>query len=424
MKHLRLLLCLVLLVSVWMSAQLSPSKVHPEQYLSDTLLEYQARYGINSIPYAHALNKIGNVYLSIGNYEEAESCFLKAREIFALKLGKRNLDYALATSNLSAVYSKLAIVERAEKFAKEAADVYMEKGEEYSYNFACTQNILSGIYIIKEDTIKAEHNLLYALQLVDSISKSIQDTTELYDINHLRLSLLINLGALYCDIAPNRAKEIYQEAIPLLQKLSLEGASEDAIIRQHLGYLFKKEGQYDIAEQLYLSSLHIREQLSGQSYYNDALMYRNLLWLYYESGDLNKIAQYCKKLEFSERNHFLQSLKYMTETQRTEVSYSISYEYEYDFPYFARFYYSYDPSIAQWAYNNELFYKGFLLESSNTIKRSIYSSGDSTIIRKWNDLQTLNQKIISLQTNNSSSEQIIYYKKKAEEIEKEITIAS
>ena len=112
MKHLRLLLCLVLLVSVWMSAQLSPSKVHPEQYLSDALLEYQARYGINSIPYAHALNKIGNVYLSIGNYEEAESCFLKAREIFALKLGKRNLDYALATSNLSAVYSKLAIVER------------------------------------------------------------------------------------------------------------------------------------------------------------------------------------------------------------------------------------------------------------------------------------------------------------------------
>ena len=153
-------------------------------------------------------------------------------------------------------------------------------------------------------------------------------------------------------------------------------------------------------------------------------MYRNLLWLYYESGDLNKIAQYCKKLEFSERNHFLQSLKYMTETQRTEVSYSISYEYEYDFPYFARFYYSYEPFIAQWAYNNELFYKGFLLESSNTIKRSIYSSGDSTIIRKWNDLQTLNQKIISLQTNNSSSEQIIYYKKKAEEIEREITIAS
>ena len=391
-----------------------------EQYLTQALMHYQARYGIKNERCASVLINLGNLYMQNQNNEAAETCFIKARDICAETTGKKSTRYALATANLGALYIKSAMVERGEMYTREAADIYAEIIGKNTIDYARTQNTLGGYYFLRGEMELAHMYLSNTLLRLDSIQTAPTDSSALYGKNQLYLSALINLGAVYVDSDPKQALDIYQKTLKLIQDMALEGSEEHMKIKLNIANIAREYGEFNLAEKFYQSVLTYREQTPTPSYYQNIIIYRNLVLLYAAKNDLQKIALFYRKLENACKMYFIQSINYMTEDQRREISYTITGEYESDFPQFTAFYYPQNHAIAGWGYNNELFAKGMLLQSTDAVKNSILRCGDTTLIQQWEKLVSLKQKM-AMQSNDTDLEFIQENKLEVEQLEKEIT---
>ena len=88
--------------------------------------------------------------------------------------------------------------------------------------------------------------------------------------------------------------------------------------------------------------------------------------------------------------------------------------------------YSQDHSAA-FAYDNELFHKGILLEATQQMQNTILYSNDTVLSNRFREWQSLREKIVQMQTKQDFShghDSIVMMKKEAEGIEKELVKSS
>lgn len=157
--------------------------------------------------------------------------------------------------------------------------------------------------------------------------------------------------------------------------------------------------------------------------YSDAYIYSliQLGYMYMHYGKPLDSRPYIQSYSSLIKQKYIRSVDYMSEAQR--ASFWKQYECAFNgfVPEYAYRAYPLNDSIAIIAYDNELFVKGLLLSSANAIKNSILASGDTTLIRQWNELTKKKQQIMALEQKGPQSAYLTQVKEEAESLEKAIT---
>lgn len=367
----------------------------------------------------------GLYYLENNDYRNAEKFLKIARNRYA-ENGIFTIDYISATLGLSIVYTRLAMVDIAEPYAREAENLsFITKGR-YNLLFARTQNLLGCICTLKENYETAAQYFSSGIHILDSIDAHTLDSSEIEERKKLQIECLINYGGICYKLEQFQlAINVYESILTLLKEYKIDDKKFTAKIAHNLGLVALKLEKFNEAENLFLKVIKQDEKIYGANHIHNTITMRILAELYLRRlNQANKTEKYYKEIDRINRLYYLQSLQYMTTEQLKAISYTLEPDYIHFFPEFTCIYYPQDHSIAGWGYDNELFIKGLLLQSNNTIKHSIEESTDSTLIYQRNELLTFRQKILSLQEKDPYSALIPLYEQRAEELEKQIVVNS
>jgi len=242
-----------------------------------TLQLRQALLGQEHRDVAIALDALGNVLESKGDWLEAEARHREALAIFKKLRGNEHPDVAKSLSNLAHVL--LARGEFAEAEAKEREALAMRRkflGQEHP-DVALSLNNLAELVKVRGDLAGAE--ALYREQLV--IQK------KCFGQNHPSVaSCLNNLGNLLKarrDLTG--AEALHREALKIKKKVFGEEHPRVADTLSNLGAVLFDKGDYDDAERLYVEALAMRRKLLNDQHPDITLSFSQLAVLKAARGE-------------------------------------------------------------------------------------------------------------------------------------------
>ena len=427
-----------------------------EQYYLEALQIYrETSEEHKSANCASILRNLGNVYSEIGNNDKAERCYQDALRTYQSLPNHINSDYALLLNSIGIFYFDGGDYGKAEQFYLEALEVFKQVlGESHPYYAASLMNI-GNFYDATNDFASAEMCYLYAL---DVIKKAWGEK------NYHYAQVLKNIGDFYARKHESQKAEKYLfEALDIAISIYGENSPSTVIFYNSIADFYYYTHDFVLSENYYMKSLTICRDVYGEKHSSVANIYTCLAHLYYLTGDDPKTKEYYLKTldlqkqvvgvthqtysktlggyglfclrsrDYAEaervyreaqkidRANFIQSLGFMTEGQRANYWTTMHENYLSIYPGFCFLYYKQNPSITTFAYDNELFVKGVLLQSSNAIRYSILESGNSELIQQWKELNALIDQISSLQQEDSVTEDLVTQMSQAARLEKEIT---
>lgn len=384
-----------------------------ESYYQQADAILRANNSENTPSYASLMGKIARMYDDMGDYKKAEQYYLRAVELYKKLYGEHNIRYASIINDLAMLYHHMGDYVSARDYYQLSLDICEENPVENQTKIASTSVNLAQLYMLDGKDEKAESLLRQSLEITRSTMGEKDDSYA---------AALSTLASIH--LYSHRYAEAEKELLEVKQILEAKG-------KQHVSYshviekialLYRETQKYTEAEKFLLEALHIRENQPNKEYYEESLF--SLAMLYYAWGKYAEAGSYLgQKIQLT-KDIFLSSLTFMSERQRElffrSMRYSISYfcpEYSY------KAYESYAPASAV-GYNNELFAKGVLLQSSQSIKESILHSGDTALIRQWNDLTEKKQQIMAIEQSNPQVSYLADLRSEAERLEKQITASS
>ena len=387
-----------------------------EQYYLGSLRIRKEVFGENHPSYATSLNNLGSLYEMQGNYSVAEQYYLESLRIYKDVLGINHPDYAMSLNNLGGLYHIQGNYSVAEQYYLESLRIHKEVLGANHPDYAMSLSNLGSLYEMQGNYSAAEHYLLESLRIYkDVLGENYPD----YAIS------LNNLGLLYKTQGNYSAAEHYLlESLRIRKEVFGENHPSYATSLNNLGGLYYEQGNYSAAEHYYLESLRIDKDVLGENHPYYATVLNNLGDLYKTQGNYSKASNYFLESFNIRKHNFITSLEYMTEYERALFWETIQDGFEYTYPQLTYRYHFTKPSISIFAYDNELFRKGLLLNSADAVRRSILESGDSVLIEQWNELTEAKQVVMHLEEKGPTSNQLDIYRHRADSLEKIMTISS
>ena len=387
-----------------------------EQYYLESLRIRKEVLGENHPDYAICLNNLGLLYDTQGNYSAAEHYYLESLRIFKEVLGENHLSYATCLNNLGTLYESQGNYSEAEHYYLESLRIRKEVLGENHHSYAGSLNNLGGLYYAQGNYLAAEQYYLESLPIFK----------EVFGANHLDYAMsLNNLGTLYqAQGNYSAAEQYYLESLRIYKVVLGENHPDNANSLNNLGVLYSTQGNYSAAEKYCLESLRIIKDVLGENHPDYETCLNNLGGLYCAQGNYSAAEQYLVKSFSISKKNFLTSLDYMTEHERGQFWNKLQEPFENMYPLFTYRYHFIKPSISTFAYDNELFRKGLLLNSADAVRRSILESGDSVLIEQWNELTDAKQVVMRLEEKEPISGQLEIYRHRADSLEKIMTISS
>lgn len=387
-----------------------------EKYYLDMLSIRKSLVGKYSPLYAGSLTALANAYVNSGNYAQAEEYFLEALSIYKTTVDKYNLDYAVCMNNLAGLYGHIGDYHQAEHYFLQVLEIRNHTlGEEHLDCNSPLHN-LGSIYHYMRKYSQAEQYYTKALKILES---------HLGKEHPEYVLTLHNVANLYRDMGKYNQAELYYLYV---QKVIKELVGEEhpfyATCLHNIAQLYRITKQHYKSESNYLRALQLREMLLGETHPHYTLSIYEMGQLYSDMGNYAKAKEYFTKARKQYKEQYLSSLNFMTEQQRKSYWTTLQEHYDVTYPQFVYQYHTSQPSVSIFAYDNELFRKGILLSSSEAIRRSILSSGNSTLIQQWEQLTSIQQNIIYLEENDPNASSLPVFKHRADSLEKIITRTS
>lgn len=361
--------------------------------------------------YANCLNNLAILYCYMGDYEKAEPLYLEALAIRGKTLGKEHPFYAECLNNLAVLYSDMGNYEKSEQLILESLATMGKKlGKEHPYYANCLNN-LAVLHRDMGNYTKAEQLYLESLVIQEKLlGKEHSDYAE----------TLMNLAILYQTIGENRkAEHLYYEAKTIFEKVlgkehpsyalslgnlanlySIMGEYEksehlhleaNAIFEKVLGKehpryasslgnlanLYVEMGRYEKAELLYLQAKVIWQKVRGKEHPDYATSLDNLAVLYLKMGLFKEPVELYKELAPLNQSLLLKSSSHLSESELNNYAetFSLNQDQLLSFTGIAP---TQTVCLPPLAYSNTLFYKGFLLNTANQVKRLALADSVST----------------------------------------------
>ena len=388
-----------------------------KQCMLQTLGIVQSVLGEQNPEYATALSTLGVIYLRQENYAQAEQCMLKALRISQSVLGKMHPEYATCLNNLGTLYYDMGDYTKTETYFHDVLTIYQSVYGNIHLSTAAAMNNLGSLYSRNRNYTQAEKYLLDAVEIRKSILGSIHFSS---------IESLNNIAILYRDMGDyEKALKYYLDAINAWYNSNLE-KNHPALITMliNMGNICYSTGDYTNAEKCYVWAMELYKSNSDKTLPNYTTLLESIGTLYFSMGDFAKVEQYYLASADIRKSSFIESINFMSEQQRKTYWQTMQWYFTNNYTCFTYKYHIHNPSISTFAYNNELFVKGLLLNSSETVKRSILESNDTTLISQWNELTTKKQQIQVLQEKEPQSDYLKQIQEEAERLEKQITRSS
>ena len=239
--------------------------------------------GENSMEYIASLNNMAQLYREMGRYTLAEENYTRALATSKSLFGTNDSSYSKSLNNLASLYHHTGQYARSEQLYIQSRDLVKKLTGENSSWYATSLNNLATLY---SDMGQFEKAKLLALRVAE-IRKSI-----LGEANADYAQCMNNLGFIYASMGQykeaeqsyNKAKEVYKQTLG-------ESHPDYATSLDNLASLYKTTGEYDKALQLFLQSKDIRKKTVGENHSDYAQSLNNLAGLYEAAGQYDLSEQ-------------------------------------------------------------------------------------------------------------------------------------
>ncbi len=424
-----------------------------EMFFLDAM-EIEAKVNGKEHPeYAGILYNLADLYNSMGRFTSAKSLLLNALTINEKAFGKEHIKYAFCLSRLATSYRRLEQYELAEPLLLEINTILSKLlGKDHLYYFGNLMNLANlygdmGRYELAESLFQEvkfgfekqfgiEHpeyasvlyNLAILYRLMEQYESALSLHLEAMSIREKQFGKehpqytqsLSSLAILYLCM------EEYDLAEPLL----LEAVTIEANVlgKEHLKYsssvntlafLYRKTGRYELAETFYLEDISISEKILGREnsqYVNSAIGLSSVFW---QTNQFKKAHYYLTESANIQKSLLINASKYLTERELDEYVNTFiqnlyySYSFEQNKPLSA------PKASSESCFNNAIFYKGFLLNTSAQVKGLALS--DSILAKKYELFQSFHRRLASEYIKPIGERKAVEeLEEKANKIEKEL----
>lgn len=301
---------------------------------------------------ASSINNMAYLYDSRGDYSKSDTLYKEALAMYRRIYKENHPALALAVNNVAFIYDRLGNFKEAEKLFKEALEMRRDLFKNDNTNLAQSINNLGGFYNAQGNYTAAEPYFKEALDMYRRIYKK--------DNTHLAQSIN-NMANFYNNIADyKQAEKYYLEALEMRRRI-FPGDHPDLVQSiTNLAGFYSRTGEYSKAEVLSTQALE---------------MNKNILNSYFPILSENEKKMFWSMLsnDFENYNGFA--------VRRS----------------------SHNPSLISHMYDNQLYSKALLLNSTSRIKSRIINSGDSILIARytsWNEHKEALVKLYKMTTED------------------------
>lgn len=214
---------------------------------------------------ARMMNVLGDVYYTMGLYDQAKYFNARAVEVASARLGTDNPDLARYLESLSWVYDIEDNLDSAEILTRQSLAIDLKHFGERSKQAASDYHNLGMVLRHKGEFVAAESLYLKALVLKRELYGN-DDQEVAYTLNHYA-------RLLYQEGKYEKSIPIFREGLAIRKKNFGEDSPETVASMASLAAALKETGKLDEAEELFRQSLTVTRKISGDKHpYNAGLM--------------------------------------------------------------------------------------------------------------------------------------------------------
>lgn len=335
--------------------------------------------------YAASLHTLGVVYYHMGNnYENAELHHLEAKAIREKTLGKEHVDYAATMNALGNLYYVTGNIELAESCYLEALAIREKILGKENILYSGTLHNLANVSKAKGDYEKAENYYKENISIIEKTNGK---------ENHYYGGGLFGLANLYFAWGKYQKSEwLSLESKRILERLPnySEIPSYMSCI-ELLGMVYYETGRYEQSEAFHLKAKFLRGSILGKEHLSYEMSLAKLSELYWKMGKYENAAQHFTEAADMRRTLLSDASRHLSEKE--VFSFITTFENDLDKHYsFANDFSSAVPFFSGVCFDNTLFHKGFLLNTSYHLRN--LNTSKPELAEKFDRLKSF-QKLLS-----------------------------
>ncbi len=371
---------------------------------------WEKALGKGNVYYALSLSGLALLYNTMGQYEKAEPLYLEAKTIWENTLGKENPNYAANLSNLAVLYRNLGQYDKAEPLTLEAKDIQEKTLGRAHPAYAESVIDLAILYRDMGQYEKAEQLFLNAKTIMEeSLGRE----------NPSYATSLNDLATLYFYMGQyEKSEQLFLDAKHIREKNLDMDHPDYAGSLLNLASLYTAISQYDKAEPLYLEAKAIWDKKLGKEHLENSLNLRGLITLYKNIGQYEKAELFIFELSSVTMGLIEKSVSHLSERELNNYIKIFSDNQNLTLSLIQIVNTKKSTHVI---YNNNLFYKGFLLNASNRIKQLALT--DSTSSDKYYRLRGYHRRLAgqyALPIIERDSALVAELESKANDLEKDL----
>ncbi len=349
-----------------------------EPLLLASLNKTKEVFGEQSVEYSSAIYNLASLYRYEGNFDESKRYYELAIDISLATWGKDNVYYISAIESLADYYKTQREYKKAETLTLEAIELYKKDVIHNKFSIVNAFFNLTNTYLAQERYKDAETLLLDVIRVQKELSGT----------NNPDYGNQINSLALVYEQLGDHSKSaaLYSEAAVVFKKVLGESSISYLIALQNLASAYSKQKNFIQADSLYTAIKPIAETIFGKNH------------LSYSSVLLDMALYYQRQAKFVlAENSYREAIKVMFSQIETNFSIlsekekalfykTFSYRFEI-FTSFALMQSQRNPALLGEVYNNQLFTKALLFNTTNKMKERIMASNDDVLKKLFNEWQ-------------------------------------
>ena len=260
---------------------------------------------------ASIYHHLGNLYLMISEYGEAEINLIKALNLKMILFGKNTLWTAETIESIAVLELKKGQTKKAEELMREAFDIKSKLLGEQNPEMSCLLGHMAMVYSTKKEFDEARKLLKKAWEIRKQA---------LGEDNRLTLVMLNYLGSLELKSGNfEKAYEIFSIVLEnRIKKIGFDDR-DTSFSFSSLGRYYMTMQKYQEAKEMFQKSLDIRSKIYSNDADNRELVYslENLGNLYFKMGDFAKSLQFFEKVLIIWQNLKVWNQKEIADTLKT-----------------------------------------------------------------------------------------------------------
>lgn len=323
-----------------------------------------------NIAYAYPAEALGETYVQLGRYADAEPLLTRAVNIYGMQQGVSGKDYLNATLLLGNLYGYQGLFEKAIKKYEEVRKAYAKDEQPAQYADICL-NLAEAHRKLDRDSTAL------ALYLESKALYESSGNTETLSY----AGCCANLASFYRDRGRyEEASYLYVTANPIYRRLVGEKHPKYATSLHQTGVLYLMSGLKDLAEEPLLKAKAIRKEILGERHprYASSCLELGVLYdLTDRSHEAEPLYRQAVSIMLEQMDLLLPTL---SEAERKAYLLEERQTFD-DFYLFA--YRNQKKDLVGEVFDLQLIRKGILFRSTQKMQQRILASGDSVLVQKF-----------------------------------------